>query len=190
MRLRSLFVSVATVGLMVGPAFVHGVMGSVAGAAKDCTISGTAADDDLTGTTRADVICTRAGSDSANGLEGNDVIRGGQGDDGGGTPPCNNGASIVRGRPCFGLMHLFITFGLQGGDGSDTIKGQADDDSLEGDDQDDHLAGGQGDDCLGASCTVAPAIGSEPGNDTLKSRDNVSGNDYLDGGENTDTCRV
>src|SRR6476659_9689703 len=61
MRLRSIFVYVATVGLMVGPALVHGVMGSVAGAAKDCTIVGTAANDDLTGTTKADVICTKAG---------------------------------------------------------------------------------------------------------------------------------
>jgi len=96
MRLRSIFVSVATIGLMVGPAFVHGVFDSVAGARKDCTITGTAADDDLTGTTRGDVICTKAGSDSVDALEGNDVIRGGQGDDNGGE---------------FG--------GLCGGDGSD-----------------------------------------------------------------------
>jgi hypothetical protein len=79
MRLRGIIVSVATVGLMVGPAFAHGVLGSVAGAKKDCTISGTAADDVITGTTRDDVICTKAGSDEAGGLEGNDVIRGGRG---------------------------------------------------------------------------------------------------------------
>src|SRR3954470_3142443 len=95
-KIRTIFVSVATVGLMVGPAFAHGVLSSVAGAAKDCTITGTAADDDLTGTTRDDVICTKAGQDSALGEEGNDIIRGGQGDD----------------------------FELEGGDGSDTIKGQ------------------------------------------------------------------
>src|SRR6266571_7883157 len=57
MRLRAIFVSVATAGLMVGPAFAHGILNSVAGAAKDCTIVGTAADDSLSGTTRADVIC-------------------------------------------------------------------------------------------------------------------------------------
>src|SRR3954470_18849586 len=100
-RFRSLFVSVATVGLMVGPAFAHGVMGSVAGAAKDCTITGTAADDSLAGTTKDDVICTKAGSDDAGGLEGNDVIRGGQGDD-----------------------------SLSGDDGSDVVKGQQDDDNV------------------------------------------------------------
>src|SRR3954453_23702567 len=116
MRLRSIFVSVATVGLMVGPALVHGAMGSVAGAAKDCTISGTAADDELVGTTKADVICTKAGSDQAGGLEGNDVIRGGQGDD-------NSGQ--------YG--------GLCGGDGSDTVKGQQDDDNVEGAGQNDKL---------------------------------------------------
>jgi len=120
MRLRSIFVSVATVGLMVGPAFVHGIVGAAAGAAKDCTIMGTAADDDLTGTTRADVICTRAGADSAAGLEGNDTIRLGQGDD-----------------------------EATGDDGSDVVKGQADDDNeLQGDNQNDRIFGGQGDDDL------------------------------------------
>jgi len=189
-RARRIAVAVETIGMLAGPAFLHGVVSSVAGARAECTITGTAADDQLNGTTRDDVICARAGSDSVKGLEGDDVIRGGQGDDGGGTPPCNNNGGIVRGRPCATVMHLFLTFGLEGGNGSDTIKGQADDDSLEGNDQNDHLAGGQGADCLGASCTVDPAIGSEPGNDVLKSRDNVSGNDYVDGGDNTDTCRI
>src|SRR5436853_3975934 len=76
----TIFVSVATVGLMVGPAFAHGILNSAAGAAKDCTIQGTAADDSLVGTTRADVICTCDGQDTAYGMEGNDVIRLGQGD--------------------------------------------------------------------------------------------------------------
>jgi len=170
-RFRSLFVSVATVGLMVGPAFVHGVMGSVAGAAKDCTISGTAADDDLTGTTRADVICTRAGSDSADGLEGNDVIRGGQGDD-------NDISSAYQ--------------GLCGGDGSDVVRGQQDDDNVEGADQNDKVYGGQGDDYLGSMATYGgdQCYVTEPGNDFIKSRDNVSGNDRVFAGDNTDTCVI
>jgi Ca2+-binding RTX toxin-like protein len=151
-KLRSIFVSVATVGLMVGPAFVHGVISSVAGAAKDCTIQGTAADDSLTGTTRADVICTRAGSDSAAGLEGNDTIRLGQGDD-----------------------------EATGDDGSDVVKGQADDDNeLQGNDQNDRIFGGQGDDDLQGGA----------GNDFLKSRDNVSGNDNVNGSTETDTCVI
>ena len=174
MRLRAIAVSVATVGLMVGPAFAHGVLGATAGAKKDCTISGTAADDSLVGTTRDDVICTKAGSDEAGGLEGNDVIRGGQGDD---------------------------TF-LSGDEGSDVVKGQQDDDQVCGNDQNDKLYGGQGDDDLGgpsatSNCYVGwnndASSGSgnyETGNDFLKSRDNVSGNDLVDGGENTDTCRI
>src|SRR5436190_9842651 len=81
MRLRAIVVSVATAGLMVGPAFVHGTGNSASGAKAECTITGTAADDSLTGTTRDDVICTKAGADNAYGLEGNDIIRGGQGDD-------------------------------------------------------------------------------------------------------------
>jgi Ca2+-binding RTX toxin-like protein len=182
MRLRSVFVSVATVGLMVGPAFVHGVLGSVAGAKAECTITGTAANDTINGTTRADVICTKAGQDSADGLEGNDLIRLGQGDDEG-----------------------------FGGDGSDVLKGQADDEQftfhcvgggsrpqpqgdglcefgipvidsagLVGDDQNDKLYGGQGDDDL---------FGFN-GNDFLKTRDHVSGNDSADGGANTDRCVI
>src|SRR3954447_15945377 len=88
MRARGIFVSIATIGLMVGPAFAHGVVSSIAGARQECTITGSAADDTLTGTTRDDVICSKAGSDAVDGEEGNDVIRGGQGDDGGGQPPC------------------------------------------------------------------------------------------------------
>ncbi len=194
MRLKGFFVSVATLGLMVGPAFVHGFIGNVAGAKTECTINGTAADDDLNGTTQDDVICGKAGSDAVNGLEGNDTIRGGQGDDGDGQSPCPRG-TIVRGPGCFSpiqrgarVTHIIAFFGLNGNDGSDTIKGQADDDSIAGDDQNDHLAGGQGDDCLGADCGLAAS--TEAGNDTLKSRDEVSGNDYVDGGDDTDTCTI
>jgi Ca2+-binding RTX toxin-like protein len=190
MRLRGIFVSIATIGLMVGPAFAHGVLSSVAGARQECTITGTAADDTLTGTTRDDVICSKAGSDAVDGEEGNDVIRGGQGDDGGGQPPCERGlveqicyAGVVRGPSTY--------IGLNGGDGSDVVKGQQDDDSMEGQDQNDKLYGGNGDDCIGASCTETQQMTyNEPGNDFLKSRDHVSGNDYVDGGNNTDTCKV
>ena len=158
MRLRSIFVSVATVGLMVGPAFAHGVLSSFAGAKTECTIIGTAADDGLNGTTRADVICSKAGQDDVQAFEGNDLVRLGQGDDQG-----------------------------EGDDGSDTVKGQADDDGVQGDDQNDHLYGGQGADCLGVDCAHT---GDENGNDFLKSRDGVSGNDQVFGGANTDTCVI
>jgi Ca2+-binding RTX toxin-like protein len=181
MRLRSVFVSAATVGLMVGPAFAHGVLSSVAGAKAECTITGTAADDDINGTTRDDVICTKAGQDTADGLEGSDLIRLGQGDDEG-----------------------------FGGDGSDVIKGQADDEQftfhcagdsrplprgdgicnggvlvvdsngLVGSDSNDRLYGGQGDDDLFGN----------GGNDFLKTRDFVSGNDSADGGPQTDACVI
>jgi Ca2+-binding RTX toxin-like protein len=195
MRIRAIFVSVATAGLMVGPAFAHGIMSSIAGAKAECTITGTAANDDLNGTTRDDVICLKAGQDEADGLEGNDIIRGGQGDDGGGAPP--GGICGVRGArhvqpDCKGtIVHDTPGYvGLRGGDGSDVIKGQADDDSLEGNGQNDKLYGGQGADCLGANCTSQAQQYSEEGNDFLTSRDGVSGNDFVDGGDNTDTCVV
>ena len=50
------------------------------------------------------------------------------------------------------------------------------------------IIGAQGDDCLGVQC--APSRSSEPGNDFLKTHDNVSGNDIANGGDNTDTCRI
>jgi Ca2+-binding RTX toxin-like protein len=190
MRTRGIFVSIATIGLMVGPAFAHGFVSSVAGARQECTITGSAADDTLTGTTRDDVICLKAGSDAADGEEGNDVIRGGQGDDGGGGAPICYAPS---GRACSeGLVRGPSTYiGLNGGDGSDVVKGQQDDDSMEGQDQNDKLYGGNGDDCIGAGCTeVGMTPYNEPGNDFLKSRDHVSGNDYVDGGDNTDTCKI
>jgi Ca2+-binding RTX toxin-like protein len=192
--LRGVIVSVATVGLMVGPPFAHGVFSSVAGAKAECTITGTAADDNLNGTTRDDVICAKAGQDNVNGEEGNDVIRGGQGDDGGGGSPVPCALSrrqstdpSVCAKVSNGPVALF---GLHGGDGSDVVKGQADDDSIEGDGQNDRLYGGQGADCLGADCARATDGYTEPGNDFLKSRDHVSGNDYVDGGDNTDRCVI
>jgi Ca2+-binding RTX toxin-like protein len=194
MRFRTLVVSASAVALVAGPSFFHGALGSVAGAKKECTITGTAADDDLNGTTRDDVICLKADEDEADGMEGNDVIRGGQGDDGGGVPPnVECGPVRAKARPkCKGTIvrgpDRYV--GLIGDDGSDVLKGQADDDSLEGNGQNDRLYGGQGDDCLGANCSAVAGGYSEQGNDFLKSRDHVSGNDYVDGGDNTDTCRV
>ena len=47
MKLRGIFVSAATLGLMVGPVFAHGVLSGVAGARTECTITGTAANDTL-----------------------------------------------------------------------------------------------------------------------------------------------
>ena len=180
MRLRTIFVSVATVGLMVGPAFAHGIMNSVAGAAKECTISGTAANDAINGTTRDDVICLKAGEDVANGREGNDVIKGGQGND------YNDSNPDLSSVP-FGTPPAFD--GLSGNEGSDTVKGQADDDDVSGNGQNDKLYGGQGNDYIGAA-TGAPGNPNEPGNDFLKSKDGVSGNDNIDGGDNTDTCVI
>jgi Ca2+-binding RTX toxin-like protein len=195
MRIRAVFVSFATAALLAGPAFAHGIVSSVAGAKAECTITGTAADDNINGTTRDDVICLKAGADEADGMEGNDIIRGGQGDDGGGAPPNVVCGPIQRGPVNGGCLRTIVRdgvgfVGLIGGDGSDVLKGQADDDSLEGNGQNDRLYGGQGDDCLGANCTSVAQQYSEQGNDFLKSRDNVSGNDYVDGGDNTDTCRV
>ncbi len=191
MKLRGIILSVSTVGLMVGPAFAHGVFNSIAGAKAECTITGTAADDNLNGTTRDDVICAKAGSDNVFGLEGNDIIRGGQGDDGRGTPPCPTRKQTDRRGTtvCESIIYAPVPHGLNGGDGSDVVKGQADDDSIEGQDQNDKLYGGQGADCLGAGCTTFGSS-TEPGNDFLKSRGNVSANDYVDGGDNTDTCVI
>jgi Ca2+-binding RTX toxin-like protein len=164
-RLRAILVAVSTVGLTVIPAFIAG-LGTTAGAASTCTIQGTAADDTLNGTTRDDVICSRAGQDVVDANAGDDVVKLGQGDDAG-----------------------------YGDDGKDTIKGQADDDGVTGAFDNDKLVGGQGDDCLGVDCAHDASSGALPfqnedGNDLLKSRDHVAGNDVVDGGNDTDRCVV
>ena len=68
-----------------------------------------------------------------------------------------------------------------GDDGSDIVKGQADDDSVSGGDQNDKVYGGQGDD---------NDVSGDDGNDLVKTRDNVSGNDTAAGGIGTDTCVI
>jgi Ca2+-binding RTX toxin-like protein len=84
-----------------------------------------------------------------------------------------------------------------GDDGSDVVKGQQDDDNVCGNDGNDKIYGGQGDDEIGGSSADSCYYGwnndqdtDEGGNDFLKSRDNVSGNDTVDGGQNTDTCVI
>jgi Ca2+-binding RTX toxin-like protein len=101
------------------------------------------------------VICSKAGSDAVDGEEGNDTIRGGQGDDGGGTPPTCYWTEAAVARLCsMGVTRGPSTYvGLNGGDGSDVVKGQQDDDSMEG--QNDKLYGGNGDDCIEAACTAS-----------------------------------
>jgi Ca2+-binding RTX toxin-like protein len=171
--------------MIVAPAFTHGVISSVAGAKAECTIRGTAADDDIMGTTRADVICTRAGKDTANGGEGNDTIRLGQGDDEGFG---GDGSDVVKGQADDEqYREICISSGpLKGraprGDGIDCEQGTIEVISygLEGNDQNDRVLGGQGDDDLFG----------DNGDDFLKTRDHVSGNDSADGGANTDACRI
>jgi hypothetical protein len=100
---------------------------------------------------------------------------------------------IVRGLLCDSdrtIVRAPIIFGLNGNDGSDIIKGQQDDDSIEGNGQNDKMYGGSGDVCPGEDCTFSNETNSEPGNDFLKTKDKVSGNDFANGGDNTDTCRI
>jgi Ca2+-binding RTX toxin-like protein len=171
MRARAVVVSIVTSAFVATPAFASSFLTGTAGAKAECTMRGTAANDRLFGTTRADVICTRAGRDLAAGFGGNDVVRGGSGFD------------II-----------------EGDDGSDTVRGQADDDFVCGNDANDDLFGGQGADNLGGSnndcfsglqdASPGPNNQYETGDDFLKTRDNVSGNDFVDGGENTDVCVI
>src|SRR4051812_34996768 len=188
---------------------------TITGTAADDALAGTTRDDVICGKAGSDSVDALEGNDVVRGGQGDDgngcvPVRSGI------VRQCVNTAPIRRGSVTRGS---FLTFGLnggggsggvegqqkeelfagegqkeklprrQGGDsrGSDVVKGQQDDDSIEGNDQNDKLYGGQGDDCLGAQCTTTD---SENGNDLLKSRDKVSGNDYVDGGNNTDTCRI
>ena len=128
---------------------------------------GTTGVDTLTGTAGVDVICGLGGDDVIKGAGGEDIVIGGRGDDrihGG------NDADRIRSGP--GQDRSIGGAGtdfLAGGAGNDLLAGAAGDDRVVGDTGNDVLRGGGGDDYLG-------------------SRDDVGGNDRLNGGIGRNTC--
>jgi Ca2+-binding RTX toxin-like protein len=124
-------------------------------------IVGTEGPDVLEGTGAADVICGLGGNDVLWGYGGADVLDGGDGND------------SLRGRA--GADTLY------GAAGNDELLGGARNDVLHGQGDDDKLVGHGGADELYGNAGV----------DSLNAKDNVSGNDTLNGGpDGPDTCKA
>lgn len=107
------------------------------------TIYGTNRPDFIVGTKSDDVIFGRAGNDTIGGLSGNDSIDGGQGND---IIYDESGRNTLSGSD--GDDHITGSGELHGGNGLDTLMGQAGNDRMEAGINDDELHGFQGVDTL------------------------------------------
>jgi glucose/arabinose dehydrogenase len=116
--------------------------------------------------------CTIAGTphdDVLKGTPGNDIICG------------RGGGDTLIGRGGDDM--------LRGGLGDDKLGGGSGSDILRGGPERDELSGGTGEDSLRAGEGDDDYFG-DGGDDHLNSKDGVSGNDSLDGGADTDTCKT
>ncbi len=149
-----------------------------------CTNSGATTDNDVvTGTPGKDVLCGLAGNDTIKGLGGNDILLGGPGNDklsGGLDNDIANGGSGADtadyAASATGVI-ASLTTEFATGEGTDTYSSV---ERLSGSGLADTLTGSGG-------ANILKGLG---GNDTLKARDQVGGNDTVDGGAGSgDTCQ-
>ncbi|WP_328463136.1 hypothetical protein OHA21_37140 [Actinoplanes sp. NBC_00393] len=152
-----------------GNDYIHG------GAGND-HLNGTTENDDIRGGPGNDEVVGGSGNDKLRGGPGNDAVSGGRGND---IAYGNTGNDSINGR--IGDDKLY------GGSGNDLIQGDAHNDLIYGNTGNDRLFGGYGVDRLYG----------DAGNDQLDgSIDAVNGTlwdsdvDRLDGGTQTDICRV
>ncbi|WP_370252032.1 calcium-binding protein [Streptomyces sp. V4I8] len=123
----------------------------------------------LLGGPGADSLSGGSANDTIEGDEGADFLSGGAGNDtlGGGT----------------GADRIF------GGSGNDSIEGRDGPDIINGDAGNDVIDGGSGNEQIVAGAGNDYADGNR-GRDVINAVDNVSGNDYLEGGAETDNCHA
>jgi Ca2+-binding RTX toxin-like protein len=181
------------------------------------TLTGTSGDDVICGGGAPDTIMGLEGNDVLKGEGGGDKLYGGPGEDtldgGIGTDTADfSGASVAVSASLVdntatgeGSDTLVSTENLVGSNLNDTLAGSATINSLSGgngvdmlwgQDGADKLTGGGGNDTLHGEAGSDSVVGSggadnlfgEDDDDTLNSKDNVSGNDRLDGGAGTDAC--
>jgi Ca2+-binding RTX toxin-like protein len=177
------------------------------GMSIECTLVGTSASETLTGTAGPDDICGRGGNDTIKGLGGDDVLKGEDGNDkllgrvgddtldgGTGTDTASYSASLTA-------VSASLATNSSTGEGSDTfvgvekLLGSSKADTLIGSATNNTLTGGGGNDTERGGAGNDKVVGSggadflygEDGADTVNSKDNVNGNDTLDGGAATDT---
>ena len=128
------------------------------------TISGLQGDDVINGGNSGDIIRGDAGNDSINAGFGNDTISGGTGDDAINANSGNDTASGDSGNDS-----------ISGGSGNDTINGNDGNDTLQGGQGNDTINGGSGNDTIFGGAG-ADTISDGSGNDTV---DAGSGNDFI-----------
>jgi Tol biopolymer transport system component len=143
-------------------------------------LAGTSGSDQITGTTGDDVICGLGGGDTINGLGGNDIVRGDAGADrltgALGNDTLNGGpgtdTALFPGSTRV-VANLITEFAR--GVGLDVLLGI------------EKLSGSSAGDTLTGSTPTANVLSGLGGNDTLRTKDNVT-NDTVNGGAGTDTC--
>jgi hypothetical protein len=128
-----------------------------------CNIQGTNGNDVLRGTSKPELICGRLGNDRIYAGGGNDNIYAGGGND-----------------------------AIYGGGGADFIEAGLGSDYLNGGPGDDHLEGGGSNDRIvdTGSHSGSDVIKGEEGADVIIADDGVRGNDNIDAGSQSDSCRV
>jgi TolB protein len=153
-----------------------------------CTKSGTPGDDAganaIVGTSGKDVLCGLGGDDQISGLGGDDIILGGEDDDdlvgGPGNDVLVGGSGAdTASFPGSKAVKASLATGFARGKGLDSLV------------QVENLSGSSSGDRLTGPLGFSPnQLVGRGGDDTLDSRDGVSGNDSVDGGSGTDTCKT
>lgn len=184
---------------------------TITGTSASETLTGTASRDVICGLGGNDTINGLGGNDVIRGASGNDKLFGGAGDDtldgGAGTDIANfsgataavtasltsnsatgEGSDTLAGvEDLVGSPNNDTLSGsgannyLSGGGGADTLSGLGGTDTLIGSGGDDTARGGVGNDSV-VGGNGADNLFGESGDDTVNSKDSVSGNDSLDGG--------
>jgi glucose/arabinose dehydrogenase/PKD repeat protein len=170
-----------------------------------CTISGTSGNDTLKGTVRNDVICGLGGDDNLKGVGGDDTLLGGDGNDilvGGVGNDSIDGAAGTDRASFGGTMAVSASLAtniatgvgsdtltaienLTGSSAADTLVGNSGPNQLSGTGGNDTERGGGGNDNVVGGPADDDLYGDD-GDDTVNSKDNVAGNDLLDGGAGAD----
>ena len=189
---------------------------TISGTTAGETLTGTSGDDVICGGGGPDTIKASGGNDILKGEAGTDKLYGGAGNDtldgGVGADTANFSESpaaitasltdntatgegsdtLVATENLDGskfndtLTGSAANNSVDGGAGSDILNGLGGADKLTGGGQIDTEHGGLGNDTVVGSGGADNLFGDD-GDDTVNSRDNVSGNDHLDGGDGTDT---
>jgi len=181
------------------------------------TLTGTAGDDVICGGAGPDTIKSMEGNDVLKGEGGGDKLYGGAGEDtvdgGIGADTADFSGALVAVEASLventatgeGSDTLLGVENLVGSNFNDMLTGSVTNNSLSGangvdvlsgQDGADKLTGGGGNDTLHGEAGSDSVVGSggadnlfgESDDDTLNSKDNVNGNDRLDGGAGTDAC--